>query len=185
MRAHFFASQSEFRKWLENNHQKEKELLVGYYKINSGKPSMTWSQSVDQALCFGWIDGVRKSINEESYSIRFTPRKKNSIWSAINIRKMQELIQSGWMTEFGLQAFSHRKEEKSKVYSYEIGHLELPEDYLQIFKENAAAWAYFEKQPTGYKKNTYKWILTAQLEKTKLSRLEKAIHYSAQQLRLK
>jgi len=146
---------------------------------------MTWSQSVDQALCFGWIDGIRKSINDESYSIRFTPRKKNSIWSAVNIRKMEELSKSGLMTEFGLQAFSHKKDEKSKMYSYEIGQVELPESYLNIFKKNTDAWIFFEKQPTHYKKNTYKWIMTAQLDKTKLSRLEKAIHHSTQQHRLK
>ena len=108
MAATFFATQAEFRKWLEKHHKNETELLVGFYKLDSGKPSMTWSESVDQALCFGWIDGVRRSIDKESYSIRFTPRKKTSNWSAINIKKMEELTKAGLMTEAGQKAFIER-----------------------------------------------------------------------------
>jgi uncharacterized protein YdeI (YjbR/CyaY-like superfamily) len=119
MTATFFAKQSEFRKWLDKNHKKETELLVGFYKINSGKPSMTWSQSVDEALCFGWIDGVRKSIDKDSYQIRFTQRKPTSIWSAVNIKKIEELTKQGLMQPAGLVSFENRKENKSKIYSYE------------------------------------------------------------------
>ena len=115
----FFPTQNDFRTWLEDNSENETELVVGFYKVNSGKASMTWSESVDQALCFGWIDGVRKSLNQEAYSIRFTPRKKNSIWSAINIDKMEQLIQKGLMTETGLLAYSFRTANKSKIYSHE------------------------------------------------------------------
>ncbi len=115
----FFATQAEFREWLEIHHKKETELVVGFYKVGSGKPSMTWSQSVDQALCFGWIDGIRKSIDEESYCIRFTPRKRTSIWSDINIKKVEQLTKSGQMTEEGQKAFDLRTENRSRIYSHE------------------------------------------------------------------
>src|SRR6187401_1035735 len=115
----FFAKQSEFRKWLQNNHKKQAELLVGFYKIGSGKPSMSWPQSVDEALCFGWIDGVRKSIDKDRYQIRFTQRKSTSIWSAINIKKVDELKRQGLMQPPGLAIFEKRTESKSKIYSYE------------------------------------------------------------------
>src|SRR6476659_5155070 len=115
----FFATQSEFRKWLKKNHQKATELFVGFYKVDSGKPSMTWSQSVDHAICFGWIDGVRKSIDKDSYLIRFTPRKPASIWSAINIKKVEELTKQGLMQPAGLASFEKRVESRSKIYSYE------------------------------------------------------------------
>ncbi len=115
----FFNNQNEFRNWLEKNHQRETELWVGYYKVGTGKPSLTWSQSVDQALCFGWIDGIRQSIDEESYCIRFTPRKKTSIWSAINIAKVEELSRQGLMQPAGLEAFKYCKEANSRVYSFE------------------------------------------------------------------
>jgi len=119
MTATFFATQEEFRKWLKKHHQKETELIVGFYKVGSGKPSITWSQAVDQALCFGWIDGIRKSIDNESYSNRFTPRRSKSNWSAINIKKVKELKKSGLMTAAGLQAFEKGKENKSGIYSYD------------------------------------------------------------------
>ena len=115
----FFESQQEFRKWLQKHHLKEIELIVGYYKIGTNKPSITWSQSVDQALCFGWIDGIRKSIDDERYCIRFTPRKKTSIWSALNITKVEELTKAGLMTRVGLKAFELRTENKSRIYAYE------------------------------------------------------------------
>src|SRR5688572_15149318 len=115
----FFSTPSGFRRWLEKNHKKKTELLVGYYKIGSGKPSMTWSESVDEALCFGWIDGVRSSIDELRYQIRFTPRKPNSIWSDINIKKVKELTKKGLMKQAGLDVFNQRKEHKSRIYSYE------------------------------------------------------------------
>src|SRR5690554_4530665 len=113
--ATFFKSQDEFRKWLEIHHKKETELIVGFYKVGSGKPSMNWSQSVDQALCFGWIDGIRKSIDKESYSIRFTPRRSTSIWSAINIKKVEKLTKAGLMKDAGIKAFKSRKQDRSRI----------------------------------------------------------------------
>ena len=129
MKPQFFSTQSDFRTWLENNHQTETELLVGFYKVNSGKPSMSWSESVDQALCFGWIDGVRKSMDEESYTIRFTPRKKDSIWSAINIKKVEHLSGQGLMKEAGLKAFNLRTENKSRIYSHEKEPIPLHQNF--------------------------------------------------------
>lgn len=125
----FFPTQSDFRTWLEKNHKTETELIVGYYKVDSGKPSMTWSQSVDQALCFGWIDGVRRSIDKESYCIRFTPRRPTSIWSDINIKKVEELTEQGLMLPEGLKAFELRKEHKSRIYSFENDLVDLDPEY--------------------------------------------------------
>jgi uncharacterized protein YdeI (YjbR/CyaY-like superfamily) len=184
MTATFFAAQEEFREWLKKNHQKEKELLVGFYKAGSKKPSMSWSESVDHALCFGWIDGVRKSIDEESYSIRFTPRKTSSIWSAINIKKVEELTKSGLMTPEGEKAFSFRKEEKSRIYSHEKEEAKLNSEYEKQFKSNKKAWDFFISQPPSYKKVMLHWIMSAKQEKTRLSRLEKTIRESEEQKRV-
>lgn len=119
MKAIFFRSQAEWRKWLEENHGKEKELWVGYYKVNSGKDGITWPQSVDEALCFGWIDGIRKSLDKDRYVIRFTPRKAKSIWSAVNIKKIEELKKLGPMKPAGIAAFEKREEKNSGIYAYE------------------------------------------------------------------
>lgn len=178
MSAKFFSTQHDFRSWLEENHASEKELLVGFYKTKSKKPSMSWPESVDQALCFGWIDGVRKSIDEESYSIRFTPRKKNSIWSVVNIRKIEELSKAGLMRDAGLEAFKHRKEEKSGIYSHEKEPAILDPEYEKQFKANKKAWQFFENQAPSYKKVMIHWIMSAKQEKTRISRLEKTIYES-------
>ncbi|MBN1183195.1 MAG: YdeI/OmpD-associated family protein [Bacteroidales bacterium] len=180
----FFKTQDDFRKWLESHHEKETELIVGFYKVDSGKPSMSWSQSVDQALCFGWIDGVRKSIDKESYSIRFTPRRRTSNWSAINIKKVEELAKAGLMKPAGLKSFSLRKENKSEIYSYEKDTLFLDSNYEIQFKENKKAWDFFMKQAPSYKKAIMRWIMSAMQEKTRLSRLEKTIKESEQQKRV-
>ncbi len=184
MNAKFFSNEKEFRRWLEKHYDKETELLVGYYKVKSGKSSMSWSQSVDQALCFGWIDSVRKSIDEESYCIRFTPRKKTSIWSAVNIQKVNELSKAGLMTEAGLQAFNYRKESKSSIYAHEKT-FKFTTAYEDLFKENKTAWAFFSQQAPSYKKVITHWIMDAKQEKTQLSRLAKAISESEQQRRIK
>ncbi|MGG7034599.1 MAG: YdeI family protein [Flavobacterium sp.] len=184
MKPTFFTTQDEFRKWLEENHKKETQLLVGFYKVNSRKPSMSWPESVDQALCFGWIDGVRKSVDEISYSIRFTPRKSTSIWSAINIKKVEELSKAGLMTPEGHKAFSLRSENKSRIYSHETEPVPLANDYEIQFKNNKLAWDFFTKQPPSYKKVTIHWIMSAKQEKTRLSRLEKTISESEQQRRV-
>lgn len=184
MAATFFSTQAAFRNWLEKNHTKESELLVGFYKVHSGKASMTWPQSVDQALCFGWIDGVRKSINEESYSIRFTPRKQASIWSAINIRKVEELTSAGLMKPAGQRAFECRTEHKSRVYSHEKETVLLHPNYELQFKKNKIAWKFFNEQAPSYRKVMTHWIMNAKQEKTQLSRLEKTIQISGEQKRM-
>lgn len=172
MQATFFSNQLEFRKWLEKNHKTKQELIVGYYKVNSNKPSMTWSQSVDQALCFGWIDSVRKSIDHESYCIRFTPRKSTSIWSAINIKKVEELIKQGLMKPEGLASFELRKEHKSKIYSYEKEAEKLPARFEKIFKANKKAWDFFKNQSASYQKQMTHRITDAKQETTKIKRLQ-------------
>ncbi|SDQ12519.1 Uncharacterized conserved protein YdeI, YjbR/CyaY-like superfamily, DUF1801 family [Chryseobacterium soldanellicola] len=184
MDATFFETQEKFRNWLEKNYKSEKELLVGFYKVGSKKPSITWPQSVDQALCFGWIDGVRKSIDHESYSIRFTPRKPTSIWSAINIKKIEELSKAGLMKPEGLQAFELRKEEKSRIYSHEKEPATLDPEFEKQFKSNKKAWDFFSKQAPSYKKVMIHWIMSAKQEKTRLSRLEKTITESERQKRV-
>lgn len=184
MIATFFPTQKDFRDWLEENHKTQTELLVGFYKVKTKKPSMSWSESVDQALCFGWIDGVRKSIDEGSYSIRFTPRKRDSIWSAINIKKIEELTKVGLMKNEGLEAFRLRKEEKSRIYSHENDKKEFSKEYKKQFKANKKAWEFFEKQAPSYKKVMTHWIMSAKQFKTQISRLEKTIAESEKEKRL-
>jgi uncharacterized protein YdeI (YjbR/CyaY-like superfamily) len=180
----FFATPEEFRTWLEKHHKTATELLVGFYKVSSNQSSMTWSQSVDQALCFGWIDGVRKSIDAESYSIRFTPRRSSSIWSAINIKKIEELTQSGLLTPEGQKAFDLRTENKSRIYSHEKEPVMLASDYESQFKRNPSAWVFFDAQAPSYKKVMIHWIMSAKQEKTQLIRLEKTIAISELQKRM-
>lgn len=180
----FFPSQSDFRAWLEKHYKTEKELIVGYYKVGSGKPSMTWSESVDQALCFGWIDGIRRSIDAESYCIRFTPRRPTSIWSDINIKKVEELTKLGLMKPEGLKAFELRQEHRSRVYAFEKELVELSPEYERQFKNNKTAWEFFNSQAASYKKVMLHWIMGAKQEKTRLTRLEKAIQASEQGKRM-
>jgi len=175
----FFAKQSDFRKWLQKNHKKETELLVGFYKVDSGKPSMTWSQSVDEALCFGWIDGVRKSIDKDSYQIRFTQRKSTSIWSAINIKKIEELTKQGLMEPAGLASFEKRTEGKSKIYSYEKEKVELTQNFKKLFKANKKAWNYFQSLAPSYRKVSAHWVMSAKQETTQIKRLNQLISDSA------
>lgn len=180
----FFKDQSAFRKWLEENHTKEKELVVGYYKVSTGKPSINWSESVDQAICFGWIDGIRKSIDNESYCIRFTPRKPSSNWSAVNIRKVENLIKNGQMTAAGLEAYKNIKENKSGIYSFENEAKNLPVDFETTFKVNKTAWEFFNKQTPSYRKAVIHWILSAKQEVTKLSRFEKLLSACEKQTKI-
>jgi len=175
MKPKFFATAADFRKWLEKNHTKENELPVGFYKVNSGKPSMTWSESVDQALCFGWIDGVRRSIDERSYQIRFTPRKPASIWSGINIQKVNELTSKGLMREAGIKAFQARNEIKSKIYTYENDVLKFSAAFEKQFRANKAAWKYFQSLAPGYQKLSGNWVMSAKQETTRANRLAQLI----------
>jgi len=175
----FFAKQSDFRKWLQKNHKKETELLVGFYKVDSGKPSMTWSQSVDEALCFGWIDGVRKSIDKDSYQIRFTQRKPTSIWSANNIRKIESLTKQKLMQPAGLASFEKKIESKSKIYSYEKEGEELTPDFKKQFKANKKAWDYFQSLAPSYRKVSTHWVMSAKQGPTQIKRLNQLISDSA------
>lgn len=175
MKPILFMPQEDFRQWLEKNHENESELIVGFYKVGSKKPSMTWSESVDQALCFGWIDGVRRARDEESYTIRFTPRRANSVWSAVNIKKVAELTGKGLMKPAGIAAFEKRKEDKSAIYAYENKPTEFPAEFEKLFRANAAAWEFFERQANWYKRTMMYWVLSAKREETRLKRLEKLI----------
>ena len=184
MKLKYFRTPGDFRKWLEKHHTTEDELLVGFYTKDSGKPSITWPESVKEALCFGWIDGIRRNVDEESYSIRFTPRKRTSVWSAINIKYAIELIEQGLMRPPGLAAFELRRENKSGIYAYEQRTATIPEPYLSQFKKNKTAFEFFESQPAGYRKQMSWWIVSAKQEATRLKRLEKLIAESAAGRRL-
>jgi uncharacterized protein YdeI (YjbR/CyaY-like superfamily) len=169
----FFDSPESFRQWLEKNYRNETEVLVGYYKVGTGKPSMNWSESVDVALCFGWIDGVRRSIDNESYCNRFTPRNPKSNWSAINIKKVEELIRLRKMTPAGLAAFEKRTKERSEVYSYENKPEQFSPELEARFRENTAAWEFFVNQSTSYKRTIMFYVMGAKQETTRHSRLDK------------
>jgi len=163
----FFPTQSDLRKWFEKNHNKADELWAGYYKKSTGKPSITWQESVDEALCFGWIDGIRKSIDEESYKIRFTPRRKGSIWSAVNIKRIKELIKLGLVKPAGLEAFKKRDEKKAKLYSFEQEKVKLPKEYEKKIRANKKAWEYFQELTSYAKRVSTWWVISAKKEKKK------------------
>ena len=179
MKPTFFATPSEFRAWLEEHHDTAQELLVGFYKKSSGKPSITWPESVDQALCFGWIDGVRKGIDDVSYTIRFTPRKPRSTWSAVNVKRATELARLGLMHPAGLKAFEERVEEKSGLYGYEQSNpVELGDAYEQQFRANSTAWDFFQAQAAWYRRTATWWVISAKQEETRLKRLARLIEDS-------
>ncbi len=166
---------------MEKNHARASELLVGFHKTGSGKPSITWPQSVDVALCFGWIDGVRKRVDEVSYSIRFTPRKAGSTWSAVNTRRVPELEKLGLMHEAGRAAFAKRDAKKTAIYSYESRHTaEFDAGMLARFRTNKKAWDFFQAQPPSYRKVITYWVMQAKRDETRHRRLERAIAESAQ-----
>ncbi|HAM99529.1 MAG TPA: bacteriocin-protection protein [Marinilabiliales bacterium] len=180
----FFENQEQFREWLSEHSRTEKELWVGYYKVESGMPSLTWPQSVDQALCFGWIDGIRRSIDKDRYCIRFTPRKPNSNWSLVNIEKAESLILKGLMTPDGMVLFQNRKVADDKSYSYENKPEQLPQHLEQLFRKNTKAWEFFSNQSKSYQRTVLYWILSAKQEATKTSRLMKTIDQSLLQKRI-
>jgi len=168
----FFATPSELRTWLAQHHDKTKELWVGFYKKGSGKPTITWPEAVDAALCFGWIDGVRKTIDEISYTIRLTPRKPRSTWSAVNIRKVQELIKLGLMHPAGLEAFQTRAKERSGIYSYEQRrNLKLDRRYENKLRASKKAYEFFQTQAPWYQRTSIFWVMSAKKEETRLKRL--------------
>ena len=180
----FFKTPAEFRAWLKSNHMTADELSVGYYKKAAGKPTMTWPESVDEALCFGWIDGIRRSYGEDAYTIRFTPRRKGSNWSAINITRMGELKQEGRVQPAGLEAFARRTEARSRIYAYEQTDIPKFEPKLEkLFKANKKAWTFFLGLPPYYRRGETRWICSAKGEDTKLRRLAKVIEACEQQRR--
>jgi uncharacterized protein YdeI (YjbR/CyaY-like superfamily) len=180
MKPIFFPSPSDLRKWFDEHHTTDQELLVGFYRKSSDRPSITWPESVDEALCYGWIDGIRKSVDDTSYTIRFTPRKPGSIWSSVNIQRAQALIENGRMQPAGLKAYQARKENRSGIYSYEQRSAELPEPYVQQLRQNEAAWEFFQVQPPSYRKAAGWWVVSAKHEETRRRRLAQLIEDSAQ-----
>lgn len=179
MKIKYFKSQRDFRRWLEKNHAITHELWLGYFKKASQQPSVTWPESVDEALCFGWIDGIRKGVDGLRYIIRFTPRRQGSIWSAVNVKRALDLNEKGLMLPAGTAAFNARKENKSGVYSYEQRSAKLDAPYEKKLRQNKAAWDFFHAQPPSYRKAIGWWIVSAKQEVTRLKRLEKLIKASA------
>lgn len=183
--ATFFANVDEFLAWLERHGAVKTEFVVGYFKRDSKRHSMTWAESVDAALCFGWIDGVRKRIDEHSYQIRFTPRKPTSTWSRINIERVRVLLRTGKMRQSGLKAYSHRREHKSRIYSYEqqkAATLERADETR--FRKTKAAWKFFVAQPHSYRQLVIWRIVSAKRPETRERRLAALIKASAEQRRL-
>ena len=172
----FFATPADFRRWLERHHASAPELWVGFYKRSSGRPSITWPESVDEALCVGWIDGVRKSLDADSYVIRFTPRRLGSIWSEINVRRVKALKREGRMRPAGLSAFTERDPKKTSLYSYEQRQAsELSPAEVKAFKSNKRAWDFFQSQPPGYRRLAAWYLATAKQPATRARRLTRLI----------
>ena len=175
----FFTKPSEFRAWLEKNHDKASEIWVGFYKKGSGKPSITMPESVDEALCFGWIDSVRRGVNDTSYANRFTKRKTRSTWSAINIGRVKELIRLGRMRPAGLRAFEQRTDERSAIYSYEQREsAKLGSAFEKQFRANKKAWNFFRAQAPWYQRVSAFWVVSAKKDDTRMNRLTKLIEDS-------
>lgn len=184
IRPTFFAKPADFRKWLAKHHATETELWVGFYKKSTGKPSITWQEAVDQVLCFGWIDGIRKSVDADVYIQRFTPRRAGSIWSAVNTKRAQELIEAGLMKPAGKKAFEARDPAKTQRYSFERDNVNLSPAQLKQFRANKRAWEFFQSQPPGYRKIGMWYVVSARQEATQQRRLERLIADSAKGQRL-
>lgn len=180
MKPRFFATPEKFRAWLAKNHATAPELLVGFRKKGSGRASIDWPQSVDEALCFGWIDGIRRNIDAESYSIRFTPRRARSVWSSINIRRVKVLHKEGRMSAAGLAAYQRRSKDRSAVYAYEQrARAKLAPAETRLFKAAPAAWAYFSKLAPSYRQRMLYWITSSRKLETRQTRLARVISASA------
>jgi len=180
----FFDSAKAFRAWLRTNHKKADELIVGYYKRHTGRPSMTWPESVAEALCWGWIDGIRRRVDEDRYTIRFTPRRKGSRWSAINVKMVAELEAAGKMTKAGRAAYEARPDSDSPGYTSERRHTELDDKRLRAFQRRTTAWKFFEAQPPSYRAMVINWIMSAKKNETKDRRLKALVESSAAKKRL-
>jgi uncharacterized protein YdeI (YjbR/CyaY-like superfamily) len=175
----FFETPADFRAWLAANHDTADFQWVGFYKKGSGRLSITWPESVDEALCYGWIDGVRKGLDTESYMIRFTRRKSGSVWSNVNLGRIQVLADLGRLQPSGQAAFQARKEGRSGIYSHEQGDVNLPEPYRDLLRENAAACEFFQRQPASYRKAASWWVASAKREETRRKRLDSLVAHSA------
>jgi uncharacterized protein YdeI (YjbR/CyaY-like superfamily) len=176
----YFASPEAWRRWLERHHASRAELWVGFHRRETGRPSLTWPQSVDEALCFGWIDGVRQRVDDTRYRIRFTPRRERSYWSAVNLKRMQELVAAGRVTPAGMRAYEARDESRAEAYSFEQRHSVAfaPEDEAR-FRREAKAWSFFESCPPYYRRTTTFWVVSAKREETRQKRLATLIEDSA------
>ncbi|HEY4452513.1 MAG TPA: YdeI/OmpD-associated family protein [Solirubrobacteraceae bacterium] len=171
----FFSSPGAWRAWLEAHHERESEVLVGLHKKVADPAAMSWSQAVEEALCFGWIDGVRRRIDERRHSIRFTPRRTPSTWSAVNIDKAERLIAAGRMRPAGLRAFRARSEARSRIYAFEQDAVELPPDALRRLRANADAWSFWASRPAGYRRVAAWWVISAKRAETRERRLQTLI----------
>jgi uncharacterized protein YdeI (YjbR/CyaY-like superfamily) len=167
----FFKSGPEFHRWLEKHHGDTAELLLGFYKVGSGRGGITYQQALDEALAFGWIDGVRKSLDDASYTIRFTPRKTRSVWSAVNIKRVNELIADGRMQPAGMEAFGRRTDDKSAIYAYEQRRAGLDPASERQFRANKKAWEFFQAQAPWYQRTAAYWVTSAKKEETRAKRL--------------
>ena len=183
MKPKFFSSPEKFREWLEQNHDRTNELLVGFHKKASGKKSITYPEALDEALCFGWIDGVRRNFDETSYTIRFTPRKPKSIWSLVNVRHVERLTKDGRMAEPGMKAYALRDPKRTGVYAFENAPREFSVEYEKKFRANKTAWEFFQKEPPSIRRTCIFWVMNAKKEETRLRRLEQLIDSSAKGIR--
>jgi uncharacterized protein YdeI (YjbR/CyaY-like superfamily) len=179
MKIKYFKSANDFRRWLEKNHATTQELWVGYHKRSSKQPSITWPESVDEALCFGWIDGIRKRVDDDRFVIRFTPRKPGSTWSAVNVKRVEELEAMGLMQPAGRAALARRQADRSGSYSYEQRPADLPEEYLARLRADERAWAFWQAQPPGYRKTATWWVVSAKREETRQRRLVELVEECA------
>ncbi len=175
--ATYFESPAAFRAWLEQNHETETELLVGYHKVGTGKPSMTWSQSVDEALCFGWIDGVRRRVDDERYTIRFTPRRPGSHWSRVNVEKVEALLAAKRMRPAGVAAYEARREDNTARAPFERSY-ELDAELQAFLEGDDAAWAFWQAQPPGYQRSAVGWVMLAKRSDTRKRRMEKLVAHA-------
>ena len=184
MKPKFFSTPDKFREWLERNHDSASELLLGFHKKSSGKKSITYAEALDEALCYGWIDGVRKNLDETSYTIRFTPRKARSIWSNVNVNHVERLTKEGRMRPAGIEAYARRDPKLTGIYAFENRPRELSPEFEKAFRKNKTAWSFFEKQPPGYKRLVIFRVMEAKREETRLKRFKDLVEVSEKGLRL-
>lgn len=181
----FFKTDSDLHKWLKANHKKKDELIIGFYKVSSGKKGITPAEALDEMLCFGWIDGIRHKIDEESYQNRYTPRRANSIWSQVNIKKVKELIKQGRMQPAGMEAYNSITKKRINKYSFEQKEIKLEPEYEKTFKRDNKGWTFFQNQPPSYRKPALWWVVSAKQEETRRRRLDSLIKDSNEGLRIK